>query len=139
MENEITSVYGLKPLERRRSRTREIIKVLASGFIAVTVAGVLLLSNCGNTANQAEKIPKPPAKSAHLGLTLVPIQYKVQPGDTVSDIAEKFLNRWPEGTPAAVVREAIVERNAKDMPNGKVLQSGTTIIVPTWIEKGVEK
>lgn len=98
----------------------------AIGVVAIAV--VVTLTTCGATCNRAENIP--PQKTKVQAVSY--LKYEVQPGDTISGIAAKYANMWPADTPLAVIAESIRERNARVMPNGYVLQTGSVVEVPVW-------
>lgn len=99
-----------------------------SSIIIIILSATVVLTSCGSVCNRAETIP--PQKTKVQAVSY--LKYEVKPGDTISGIAAKYSNRWPDDTPLSLIAEAIRERNAKIMPNGYVLQSGSVIEVPVW-------
>lgn len=123
--SEIKNVRFLK--SAKESKNKEARRIWST-IVVVAIATVVTLTSCGATCNHAETIPKPkPVVQA-----ANPIRYTVQPGDTISGIAAKYSDRWPEDTPLNLIAEAIRERNIRLLPNGYVLQSGTVLEVPVW-------
>ena len=123
--SEIKNVRFLKSAKESKNKEKRRIW---SAIGTVAIAAIVTLTSCGATYNHAENIPetKPVAQAVSYA------SYEVKPGDTISGIAAKFANRWSDDTPLSLIAEAIRERNAKLMPNGYVLQSGSVIEVPVW-------
>lgn len=107
---------------------------LVTCVLITCIALIVLLASCGNRSAKGE--PVTVISSMSMDAMQVSEIYTVQPGDTLLDIASKYIDKNTYG-PRQLneFAESIREANPRAFVNGAYVRAGEVLVIKYWVRR----